>query len=156
MHQYILRSLPLNSFEETVKNFNDSLNNTIPILPKVKLNLQLLKIKGQNGWGYETAIKADSLARGEYILEYWMECPDPTYVLSTTELWQFDQNHNQLDYVGEGNRFNYKKSTDTEYLFTAKISVKNDTKKIVLKVAKYNQKEKHELKIREAVLYSNF
>lgn len=154
--QYILRSLPLNSFEETVKNFNDSLNNTIPIVPKVKLNLQLSKIKGQNGWGYETSINSDSLTVGEYILVYWMECPDPTYVLSTTELWQFDQNHNQLDYVGEGNRFNYKKATDTEYLFTAKISVKNDTKKIVLKVAKYNQKEKHELKIREAILYSNF
>jgi hypothetical protein len=85
-----------------------------------------------------------------------MTCPDPTYVLSTSEIWQFDQNHNMLDYVGEGNRFNYKMATETEYLFTAKINIKENTKKVVFKISKFNQKGKHNLNIRQAILKSDF
>ncbi|MBK7698396.1 MAG: hypothetical protein IPJ39_06555 [Saprospiraceae bacterium] len=62
-------------------------------------------------------------------------------ILFLTEIWQFDQNHNMLDYVGEGNRFNYKMATETEYLFTAKINIKDNTKKVVFKISKSSTKK---------------
>lgn len=154
--QFILRSLSLNSFEETVKAYNDSLKIVSSFVPAHNFKLDFDKIEGQKGWGYEAYIISDSLAAGSYTFEYWMTCPDPTYVLSTSEIWQFDQNHNMLDYVGEGNRFNYKMATETEYLFTAKINIKENTKKVVFKISKFNQKGKHNLNIRQAILKSDF
>jgi hypothetical protein len=154
--QFILRSLSLNSFEETVKAYNDSLKIVSSFVPAHNFKLDFDKIEGQKGWGYEAYIISDSLAAGSYTFEYWMTCPDPTYVLSTSEIWQFDQNHNMLDYVGEGNRFNYKMATATEYLFTAKINIKENTKKVVFKISKFNQKGKHNLYIRQAILKSDF
>lgn len=154
--QFRLKSLALSSFEETVKAYDGTAISEDTISRKHRQNLTFTKIKGQTGWGFETSANADSLTPGEYTVQYWMECPNPTYVLSNTEIWLFDQNHNSLDYVGEGNRFNFKKVNEMEYLFTAKVNIKEGTKKVIVKVSKFNQKEKHDLKIRDAVIYSHF
>ncbi|MBK8625639.1 MAG: hypothetical protein IPN86_08825 [Saprospiraceae bacterium] len=80
--QYILKSLSLNSFEETVKSFIDSLNNVPKIEPSYSFQLNFeKKLKAKTVGDMETAISPDSLKVGEYTFEYWMGCPDPTYIV---------------------------------------------------------------------------
>lgn len=154
--QFKLKYLSLDSFQTISKRFNDSLVALPTLTHQFNENIVFAKLKGPTGWGYESAINSKTLIPGEYKIQYWMECLDPAYVLSTTEIWQFDQNHNSLDYVGEGNRFNYKKVNGNEFLFEAKVNIKPDTKKVVFKIAKFNQKENQSLKIRDAKFTSNF
>lgn len=154
--QLKLKSLALDSFQTISKRFNDSLAAITASSPKFEENLVFTKLQGSTGWGYETAINNKSIAPGDYTIQYWMECLDPAYVLSTTEIWQFDQNHNTLDYVGEGNRFNYKKIEGNEFFFEAKVNIKPATKKVVFKISKFNQKENQQLNIKGAKFSSNF
>jgi hypothetical protein len=154
--QFRLKRLELNSFQAIVHEFNDSLAVLPPLKHTYQSELKFDKVQSSDKWGYEAYINFDSPIQGAYSLTYWMECLDASFVLSTTEIWQFDQNHNLLDYIGEGNRFNYKKIEKNKFLFETPLSLKQETTKIVIKVTKHNEKEKDILKISDAVLKSKF
>ena len=85
-----------------------------------------------------------------------MECIDATYVLSTTEAWQYNKTHGQLEYTGEGNRFNYKKINGNKILFKIPVNMKSETDKLAIKISKFNEKEKQILKIENAHIRSEF
>ncbi len=148
--EFLLRRLELEMFEQVVKIYNDSIRQMVTVPPPFKKNLEFTKIKGSNGWGYESSIQFDSIISGKYIISYTMECPNPTFVLSTTEAYQFDNIHGTLDYVGEGNRFNYKKIEGQKLLFETPVNLKSNVAKLVVKVSKFNQKEKDILQISNA------
>jgi hypothetical protein len=147
-----LRKLELSMFDTIVKRFKDSISSRDLNEELKKYPLQFIKTKSENGWGYEAYIKKDSSMTGPYKLKYWMECTDAPRVSAITEIWQFDINHNQIDYVGEANRFNYKRYDNANLLIETPLFIKPETVKIVIKVSKEKQKEHEILKITSPVL----
>ncbi len=143
-------------FDQVVKEFNDSISQIVVLPPAVSQRLEFVKLENAKGWGYEAGWTSNALVPGNYIISYTMECPDATYVLSSTEAWQFDGNHNSMDYVGEGNRFNYKKIDGNKILIETPINIKPNVNKVVVRVTKFNQKKKPELKIENAQIRSVF
>lgn len=151
-----LKKLSLESFEATVKAFNDSITTATPFVPRVKRPLSFDHLISEGKWGYETYVDVDSMMIGDFKLNYWIECPDATYVLSNTEIFQFDQNSNLLDYIGEGNRFNYKRIEGNKLWITTPFTIKPNTSRVVFRVRKYNQKKHHQLTIDDAEFVSMF
>jgi len=154
--EFRLRSLSLDMFDQVVKEFNDSISQAVVIPSTVTHNLEFAKSKNSKGWGYEAIWNSSSLVPGNYIISFILECKDPTYVLSTTEVWQFDTNHNAVDYTDGGNRFNYKRIEGNKILIETPVSIKPNSNKLVIRVVKFNQKEKHDLNIENANIKSLF
>lgn len=154
--EFRLKSLSLDMFDQVVKEFNDSISQLVVVPPSVSQKLEFVKLENAKGWGYEAGWTSNALVPGNYIISYTMECPDATYVLSSTEAWQFDGNHNSLDYIGEGNRFNYKRIEGNKILIETPINIKPNANKVVIRVTKFNQKKKHDLKIENAQIRSVF
>ncbi|MEZ4909548.1 MAG: hypothetical protein R2774_01670 [Saprospiraceae bacterium] len=140
-----LRKLELSDFDQIVKQYRDSIDTIIQVIPKFSKSLQFEKIKGSTGWGFEAYIEKEVLVPGDYLLSYQLECPDATYVLSNTEVWQFDKLDAKVDYIGEANRFNYKQIDGNTLRIEIPIHVKESTTKIAIKVSKFNQKKNNEL-----------
>jgi len=154
--EFKLRKLDLNVFEQVVKKYNDSISQLKIVPPTIYKKLKFEKIKGATGWGYESYPVFDSIVPARYVISYEMECPDATYVLSVTEAWQYNKIHEQLEYTGEGNRFNYKKINGNKILFEIPVNMKSETDKIAIKISKFNQKEKQILRIENAHIRSEF
>ncbi|MBP6237655.1 MAG: hypothetical protein KA270_09975 [Saprospiraceae bacterium] len=154
--EFRLRKLELSLFDQEVKKFNDSINQLVIVPPTFHRELNFKKVKGSSGWGYESYSLFDSIVPGRYIISYEMECPNATYVLSTTEAWQYNKTHGQLEYTGEGNRFNYKKINGNKILFEIPVNMKSETDKLAIKISKFNEKEKQILKIENAHIRSEF
>jgi len=149
--QYRLRRLEINMFDTIVKKFTDSLhaiNDTIISMQ----TLDFRKIKGSKEWGYEYYLMKDNTMVGKHSLSYWIECTDASRVHSITEIWQFDGNHQSIDYIGEANRFNYKKYDGNKLLIEIPVFLKPETVKLVFRVSKEKQKENEILNLSKAQL----
>ncbi len=149
---YRLRRMDLNLFDTIVKKFNDSLLMVNDTMMQNAHTLSFVKTKGEKGWGYEAYIMKDSSMTGDHKVAYWIECTDATRVSSITEIWQFDGHHQSRDYVGEANRFNYKKYDVNKLLIETPLHIKPETVKIVIRVSKERQKENEDLKITSPVI----
>ncbi len=150
--QYRLRKMDLNLFDTIVKKFNDSLRTVHDTIVKNGHTLAFVKTKGEKGWGYEASMTKDSTMLGEYVLSYWIECFDASRVHSITEIWQFDGNHHSIDYIGEANRFNYKRYEGDKLLIEIPMNIKAETIKIVFRISKEKQKEHEDLDLTNSIL----
>lgn len=150
--QYRLRKMELNMFDTISMRFNDSLSVSDDLKDIKEIQLSFTKVKGSNGWGYEAYLPKDSTMNGKYVLSYWIECTDAPRVHSITEIWQFDNNDNSIDYIGEANRYNYKRYDGNKLLIEIPVQIKNEAAKLVFRISKEKQKETEELKITKSVL----
>ncbi|MBP6447423.1 MAG: hypothetical protein KA341_11510 [Saprospiraceae bacterium] len=150
-----LRRMELDMFDQVVKEYNDSISKLVAH-PFVSFTLKFSKNKNEKGWGYEAICSSDTLNPGNYIISYFLECNDATYLLSTTDAWQFDINHNAIDFINEGNRYNYKRIEGNKILIETPINIKPNATKVLIRVTKFNQKEKHNLNIENAHIRSTF
>jgi len=145
-----LRSLPLDAFDTIVKNFNAELVNALPVL-----TLKVEKHKGERGWGYEGYIKADSLEKGNYHISYEIDICGQACVSSITEIWQFDDVHGQLEYVGEANRFNYKSLSANKMRIDIPFVLKDLTSKLIFRVSIEKMKSSQNLEISPISIYKD-
>jgi hypothetical protein len=144
--QYVLKELDLARFDSIVAQFNvenQSIRDTSQVFP-----LTFTKKKGEKGWGYEAEISDNGLKNaGKGIVEYWLDCPSQRYVHSLTEVWQFDGNHNMLEYTGEANRFNYKEYNGSSLRIEIPVHFREEAVKVVVRISCHLQKSKDELQI---------
>ena len=149
--QFRLRRLELSDFDSIVSRYNIDMDAATPI-PTKEIPLTFTKVEGQSGWGYEAYLEVDSTMIGQQVISYWLECTDPTRVSAITEAWQFDANHGTVNYIGEANRFNYKKYNGNKLQIEIPINIAVNTHKIVIRISKDKQKESEELKISDVLL----
>lgn len=144
---YRLRRLELMHFDSIAKKFNDSLATIVDTVNHIVFNLDFQKVKSQNKWGYESYIEKTEIVPGAYTLSYWIDAPDATRVHSVTEVWTLDGLGNHLDYIGEANRFNYKKIEGQKLLIQIPVNVKSGTIKIIVRISKDRQKQHEDIVI---------
>ncbi len=142
--QFRLRRLELSAFDTLVRVFRDSVDR---LPPPVTRPFSFVKAKGPKGWGYEAYLQPDSTLAGQRTIGYWIEAVQAGQVHVITEVWQYDANHNQLDYLGEANRFNYKRMEGNRLWIETPVKFRSDASKIVLRVSKDQMKEQEELRI---------
>ncbi|MBC7886230.1 MAG: hypothetical protein H7X99_12190 [Saprospiraceae bacterium] len=150
--QFRLRRLELNMFDSIVHHFTDSISSIQDTVPVEKQALEFVKVKGSNGWGYETYLSINSTINGQHKVSYWLECTDATRVHAITEVWQFDGHDHSLEYIGEANRFNYKRYDGNKLLIEIPVNIKSETVKLVVRISKDHQKEKEDLHITDGFL----
>jgi hypothetical protein len=138
--EYRLRRLDLSTFDTIASLYTPPAKNMLT-------SYSFEKIKSQKGWGYEAFITDMDSLRGKVILEYSLEVSDATRILSTTEVFQFDQNSGLIDYQIEGNRWNYNHINGQDVTISFPIFIKNETTKLVIRYEKFNQRKKHDIRI---------
>jgi hypothetical protein len=145
--EFRLRRLELASFDSIVQKFTDSLQR----IPQTTVKeVSFSKAKGPKGWGYEAYLPIDSTLKGQRTIGYWIEASNASIVHCITEVWQYDSLHNQLDYIGEANRFNYKKYEGNQLWIDTPVLIKPETTKLVIRVSKEKMKEAEQLQITRA------
>lgn len=145
-NDFRLRRLELTAFDTLVRIFRDSIDK---LPPPASRPLSFTKTKGPKGWGYEAYVPVDKSLEGQRTIGYWIDATDAGRVHVITEVWQYDSNHNQLDYIGEANRFNYRKTQGTRLWIETPVRVKGDASKMVIRVSKDKMKESEQLVITE-------
>ena len=144
--EFSLRRLDLSTFDTVVSLYNPPLKNMLT-------SYSFEKIKSQKGWGYEAFITEMDILRGKVILEYNLEVSDATRILSTTEVFQFDQNSGLIDYQIEGNRWNYNHIEGQDVTISFPVFIKNETTKLVIRYEKFNQRKRHDIRIFDGRIY---
>lgn len=139
-NEYRLRSLELSTFDTLVSKFESPTKNILA-------RFEFQKIKSLKGWGYETYITQMDSLKGDRVLEYTLEATDATRILSTTEVFQFDQHSGLVGYNYEGNRQNYKDIQGNNVTISLPIFIKNETTKVVIRYQKFNQRQNQDIRL---------
>jgi len=134
--KFRLKKLSLNQFDTIVEK---NLTQKRIASDTIKTNqdffsIDLQRTPEKEGTHYANELQLNTSLSGKYYFSYWISFANISDARSITEMWQYDSNGRELDFVSEANHYNYKLFENKMALIEIPVQLRTETKKLKIKV----------------------